>query len=117
MKKYFIITFFLLFIAYAFSIAQVDSSGLMKSQRQVEKQQKRLEKKQKKVQRTNRKLEKQQKRLNRQNRKLNKENKRTNKGMREMEREQKKIKEAKTDSTSGVSSKFKFLEISSPKVI
>ena len=85
------------------SFAQVDSSDLMSSIGQVNKQQKKLEKQQKKVQRANRKLEKQQKRLNRQNRKLNKENKRSNKEMREMEREQKKLEESKTDSTSGAS--------------
>ncbi len=103
MKNYFIITFFLLFIASTFSFAQVDSSDLMNSIKQVGKQQKRLEKRQKKVQRSNRKLEKQQQRLNRQNRKLNKENKRSNKEMREMEREQKRLEEAKTDSTKGTS--------------
>jgi TolA-binding protein len=103
MKKYCIITFFLLFAASTFSFAQVDSSDLMSSIGQVNKQQKKMEKQQKKVQRANRKLEKQQKRLNRQNRKLNKENKRTNKEMREMEREQKKLQEAKPDSTSGAS--------------
>ncbi len=104
MKKYLIITFFLLFTASTFSFAQVDSSDLMNSIKQVGKQQKRLEKRQKKVQRSNHKLEKQQKRLNRQNRKLNKENRRSDKEMREMERDQKKLEEAKIDSTSGTSS-------------
>ena len=103
MKKYCIITFFLLFFASTFSFAQADSSDLMSSIGQVNKQQKKLEKQQKKVQRANRKLEKQQKRLNRQNRKLNKENKRSNKEMREMEREQKKLEQSKTDSTGGAS--------------
>ncbi len=103
MKKNFIITFSLLFIASAFSFAQVDSSDLMKSQRQLENQNKRLNRQQNKVQKMNRKLEKQQKRLNRQNRKLNKENRRSNKEMREMEREQKKLEDVKTDSTSGTS--------------
>ncbi len=115
MKKHFIITVFLLLIISAFSFAQVDSSGLMKSQRQVEKQQKRIDKKERKVERMNRKQEKQANRLSRQNRKLDRENRRNNKNIKEVEKQQKKLEESKTDSTRGASSKL--IKIGSPKII
>ncbi len=115
MKKHFIITVFLLLIISAFSFAQVDSSGLMKSQRQVEKQQNRIDKKERKVARINRKQEKQAKRLNRQNRKLDRQNRKNNKNMKEVEKQQQKLEDAKADSTHGTS--FKLINIGSSKNI
>ncbi len=101
MKKYFLITVIFLTTASSYSFAQVDSSGMMKSQKQVDRQQRRVDKQEKRVKRMDRKQNKQQNKLERRNKKLERRNRKNDKNMRQMEKDQKKMEQSKSDSSNG----------------
>jgi uncharacterized protein HemX len=87
MKKHFILIFLVLFLTKATSTyAQVDSSQLAKSQRQIEKDTKdagrlqhKINKKQRKIERQERKLRRKENRRNRKMKSINKEEKKVEK--------------------------------------